>query len=56
MSLGVDVWSFVLVDYVFHDVPPIDVDGNHLYGNNSKAKNTIPFSLFQAREVWFKIN
>ena len=66
MSLGVDVWSSVLVDYDVPDVPPIDVDGKKLYGNNVKAKNAILFGLSQselvkvmhcksAKEVWVKL-
>lgn len=44
ISLGVDVHSFILVDY---DVPPTDANGKLLYGNNVKAKNAILFGLNQ---------
>eukprot|EP00253_Pinus_taeda_P001846 PITA_01846 len=66
MSLGVDVWTSVLVDYNVRDIPPTDGDGKTLYGNNVKAKNSILFGLSQselvkvmhyksAKEVWVKI-
>lgn len=37
MSLGVDVWSSVLVDYDLPNVPPTNANGQKLYGNNAKA-------------------
>lgn len=45
MYLGVDVWSSILVHDDVPDVPPTDVDGKILYGDNAKVKNAIPFSL-----------
>jgi len=67
MSLGVDVWSSVLVDYVVPDVPPTNAYGKKLYGNNDKDMNSIIFYLSQyellnimhfrtAREVWVNLN
>jgi len=51
MSLGVDVWTSVLVDYNVPDIPPTDGDGNKLYGNNGKTKNAIPFHLSQSELI-----
>ena len=67
MSLGVDVWSSILIDYDVVDVPPTDADGKKLYGNNSKSKNTIFFGLSEpevvkvmhckyVKELWVKLN
>jgi len=67
MSLGVYVWSSVLVEYVVPDVPLIDFDGKKVYGNNTKDKNSILFGLSQSRlvkvmhckfakEGWVKLN
>ena len=47
MSLRVDVWTLVLVDYNVLDIPPTNADGKKLYGNNAKAKNFILFGLSQ---------
>ena len=67
MSLGVDVWSFVLVYYDVPHVPPTDIDGKKLYENNPKSENSIIFGLSQSelikvlhckstKEVWVKLN
>ena len=49
MSLGVDVWTLVLVYYNVPNIPPTDADGKKLYGNNVKAKNVIIFVLFNKK-------
>jgi len=67
MSLGVDVWTSVLVDYNVPDIPPTDADDKKIYGNNANAKNSILFGLSQsqlikfmhcksAKEVWVNLN
>lgn len=67
MSIGVDVWSYVLVDYDVPDVPATDAYGKKLYVNNAKAKNYILFGLSQyelvkvlhckySKEVCMKLN
>lgn len=38
MSLGVDVWNSILVDYNVPDISPTDVDGRKLYGTMIKPK------------------
>jgi len=47
MSLGVDVWNSVLVEYVVPLTPLIDLDRRKNYVNNAKAKNVILFDLNQ---------
>lgn len=47
MSLGVDVWSFVLVDYIVRETPPTNENDKNVYGNNEKAKSAILFGLNQ---------
>ena len=67
MSLGVDVWNSVLVDYNVPDIPPTDADDKKIYGNNANAKNSILFGLSKSeivnvmhckstKEVWVKLN
>lgn len=47
MSLGVDVWSFVLVDYIVRETPPTNENDKNVYGNNEKEKSAILFGLNQ---------
>lgn len=47
MSLGVDVWSFLLVDYIVRETPPTNENDKNVYGNNEKAKSAILFGLNQ---------
>ena len=67
MSLRVDVWSSVLVDYNVLYVPRGDAYGKILYGNNAKAKNSILSGFIKSelvkvmhykstKEVWVKLN
>lgn len=67
MSLGVDVWSFVLIDYDVLDVPPTSAHSKKVYGNNDKPKNSVLFGLSQfelvkviqcksTKEVWVNLN
>lgn len=67
MSLGVYVWSSVLVFYVVPVVPRTDANGKKVYRNNTMAKNSILFDLNQyelvkvmhcksTKEVWDKVN
>ena len=51
MSLGVDVWRSVLVYYDVPNVPPTDVVGKTIYGNNAKTKNSILFFLSQSELI-----
>lgn len=51
MSLGVDFWTSVVVDYNLPGIPPIVADGKKLYGNNAKANNFILFGLSQSKLV-----
>jgi len=51
MSLGVNVWSSILVDYDVPDVPPTNADGKNMYGNNDKYKNSILFGLIQSELI-----
>ena len=41
MSLGVDVWTLVQVNYNVPGIPPTNVDGKKLYLSNGKAKHAI---------------
>ena len=47
MSLRVDVWTLVLVDYNVPVIPPTNAYGKKKYGNNVRAKNVILFGLSQ---------
>ena len=47
MSLVVDVWSFVLVDYIVRETPPTNENDKNVYGNNERAKSAIIFGLNQ---------
>jgi len=68
MSLGIDVWTSVVVNYNVPDIPPpIDEYGKKLYLSNDKSKRAILASLNQselvkvmhcksAYEMWEKLN
>lgn len=67
MSLRIDVWSNLLVNYDFNDVLPTNENNKNVYGNNVKATNSFLFSLSQSelvnvmhfnstKEVWVKLN
>ena len=66
MSLGVDAWIFVLVDYIVPETPPKSTNDKKIYGNNEKEKSAILFGLNQydlvkviqcksAKEVCYKL-
>jgi len=53
MSLGVDVWSFVSINYVVPDIPQTYAYGKKVYGNNAEAQNAIIFDLNESK--WVKL-
>lgn len=51
MSLGVDVFSIVVIGYTIPGILPLDLDGKKIFQNNAKAKNVIIATLSESELI-----